>query len=588
MRLSVIIVNWNGGDHLGRCLDSVADATVGLETEVIVVDNLSTDSSVDPIRERFPRARVIKNQANVGFGRGAQIGVEAARGKFLAIMNPDLVLGPGSLSHLVDLLQNHPTAGWTGPKVVDPNGVVISGALKLGTMFEPLRYVAEVTRLMATPAQRKARDAPERCEKLQGACMVFRASMLDAVGGMPTLNFLWGEEQVLGTRFRKRGYEVWYDPLSTVAHERGAAVKQQWTPEEATVTQRVAHTAAMRETLGYPRFLVYDFLLLLWLLLMLGAGLVGRGYPPRLSLRLMKLSVAALGPGPVVLATDGFGEAHHQSSSRRTNTDEGGVCQSRVLLGRWGRAEPARHRRRSQGRSTGRPDRDGSERGRSCCRPRGRVDPHLRASYPFVDLAVARCAQGPGEPWSIARSAVPWFRWLRAERPDVVVTNTAVIPTPALASAMAGVPHVWWLHEFVTKDHGLRYTLGEPASQRAIGWLSKLVVTNSRAVQDHFSPPIPREKMRVVHQGIRRFRRRSQQGSPPRSAGAVARQADTRERRATCDRGSEHSRDGSDTRATPARRFHSAGIQRGAPSACRRSWNRGQSRGCRCYDGAAG
>lgn len=106
---------------------------------------------------------------------------------------------------------------------------------------------------------------------------------------------------------------------------------------------------------------------------------------------------------------------------------------------------------------------------------------------------------------AIARSAAPWFVWLRAERPDVVVTNTAVIPTPALASAVAGIPHVWWLHEFVTKDHGFRYALGEPLSQRSIGWLSKLVVANSRAVQGHFSPPIRTDKMRVIYQGIVSF-----------------------------------------------------------------------------------
>jgi glycosyltransferase involved in cell wall biosynthesis len=105
----------------------------------------------------------------------------------------------------------------------------------------------------------------------------------------------------------------------------------------------------------------------------------------------------------------------------------------------------------------------------------------------------------------IARSVVPWLRWLRAERPDIVVTNTAVIATPALASALAGIPHVWWLHEFVIKDHGLKYLLGEALSQRLIGRLSKLVVANSRAVQGHFSPPIHADKMRLIYQGTPGF-----------------------------------------------------------------------------------
>jgi glycosyltransferase involved in cell wall biosynthesis len=93
-------------------------------------------------------------------------------------------------------------------------------------------------------------------------------------------------------------------------------------------------------------------------------------------------------------------------------------------------------------------------------------------------------------------------KWLRATRPDVVVTNTAVIPTPALASAVVGIPHVWWLKEFVTKDHGLKYVLGEPLSQRLVGWLSEIVVANSRAVEQHFSPPIPGRKMRMIHSAV--------------------------------------------------------------------------------------
>jgi len=102
-----------------------------------------------------------------------------------------------------------------------------------------------------------------------------------------------------------------------------------------------------------------------------------------------------------------------------------------------------------------------------------------------------------------ARAAAPWLRWLRAERPDVVVTNTAVTPAPAFACALAAVPHIWWIHEFVTKDHGLSYVLGEAVSQRLIGSLSKLVVANSGAVQNYYSPPIQRGKIRLVYQGVR-------------------------------------------------------------------------------------
>jgi glycosyltransferase involved in cell wall biosynthesis len=87
----------------------------------------------------------------------------------------------------------------------------------------------------------------------------------------------------------------------------------------------------------------------------------------------------------------------------------------------------------------------------------------------------------------------------------VVLTSTAAILTPALASKVVGIPHIWWLHEFMTKDHGLRYLAGEPLSQRSIGWLSKVVVANSKAVWDHYSPPIPSEEMRLIYYGIAGF-----------------------------------------------------------------------------------
>lgn len=102
----------------------------------------------------------------------------------------------------------------------------------------------------------------------------------------------------------------------------------------------------------------------------------------------------------------------------------------------------------------------------------------------------------------ILRSARIWRRWLCAERPDLVVSNTAVIAAPALACFLTRTPHVWWIHEFVTRDHEVEYVLGEPFSQRLIGWSSRLVVANSHAVGNHYSPPIPARKLRVVYQGI--------------------------------------------------------------------------------------
>lgn len=300
MDLSVIIVNWNGHGYIGRCLDSIAAAVRDLDTEVIVVDNCSTDGSVDIVKRLFPSVRVVASPTNMGFGRGAQTGVESAQGKFISIVNPDLVLDPGCLKDLVGSLLSNPAAAWAGPKIVDPEGRIESGAFGLATMFEPLRWIPGISGLSA---RRRMKDhaIPVRCESVRGSCMVFRSSMLRAVGGMPTTTFMYGEEQILGARFRDQGYEVWYNPLCAAVHRRGSSVEQRWTPDEAVIARMVGHGAAMKETLGRPGFLVYDCLLMGLLILGVGGFLGGMGIRPRTALRLMKLSVAALGQAPTAL-----------------------------------------------------------------------------------------------------------------------------------------------------------------------------------------------------------------------------------------------------------------------------------------------
>jgi GT2 family glycosyltransferase len=295
MDLSVVIVNWNGRDYIAACLDSLAEAGGDLQTETIVVDNDSADQSVAFIRETYPQVTLIENEDNVGFGRGAQTGVERARGEFIAVVNPDVSLPPESLRRLVAVLREHPGAAWAGPRAVLGDGRTRSGPYKLGTVFEPLRGFPGVYRLLAQLG-RNNHDRLRRCEKLDGACMVFRASMLREAGGVPTTTFMYGEEQILGARFRRLGYEAWYDPTIVVFHDLGSSSRQKWTSDSTRLARQAGHTAAMRESLGPVRFVFYDCLLLASLVLQACGGLVGHGPRPRLALRTISLCLSSFRP----------------------------------------------------------------------------------------------------------------------------------------------------------------------------------------------------------------------------------------------------------------------------------------------------
>ncbi len=122
----------------------------------------------------------------------------------------------------------------------------------------------------------------------------------------------------------------------------------------------------------------------------------------------------------------------------------------------------------------------------------------------------------PGQRWkyvkrrarqvgATARSVRPWLAVIDAVRPDIIISTTATIATPALAAKRRRIPHVWWVLELCTRTQGLAFALGDGFSRRCIGWGSDAVVANSRAVAARFSPPVRAGKMHLVHNGVAAF-----------------------------------------------------------------------------------
>jgi GT2 family glycosyltransferase len=122
MKLSVIIVNYNVKAYLEQCLRSVYEALHGLEGEVFVVDNLSTDGSVEMVRERFPQVKLIANRENVGFSRANNQAIHESRGEYVLLLNPDTVVGEDVFHQVVRFLDGHPKAGGLGVKMIDGTG----------------------------------------------------------------------------------------------------------------------------------------------------------------------------------------------------------------------------------------------------------------------------------------------------------------------------------------------------------------------------------------------------------------------------------------------------------------------------------
>ena len=120
--LSIIIVNYNVRLYLEQCLDSVRKSAQGLDVEIIVVDNNSSDGSVEYLRQRFPEATFIENQVNSGFAKANNQGIRMATGRYVMLLNPDTVVTETTLSDCLQFMETHADAGALGVKMLKCDG----------------------------------------------------------------------------------------------------------------------------------------------------------------------------------------------------------------------------------------------------------------------------------------------------------------------------------------------------------------------------------------------------------------------------------------------------------------------------------
>src|SRR2546422_1366746 len=122
MNLSVIIVTWNAKRIVRECLESLGNDTKDPNTEIIVVDNASSDGTPQLIREHFPQLKLRQNDTNLGFSRANNIGIRLSTGKYVCLLNSDVVVPPGCLEKMVRYMEQHPDIGLLGPKMLLPEG----------------------------------------------------------------------------------------------------------------------------------------------------------------------------------------------------------------------------------------------------------------------------------------------------------------------------------------------------------------------------------------------------------------------------------------------------------------------------------
>ena len=233
MKLSIIIVSWNVKDDLVRCLSSLRENPPSVPFEQIVVDNNSTDGTVDLVKQNFPEVTLIDNPDNCGFATANNQGIELSSGEYVLLLNPDTVVHPAALNILIEFLDNNPQVGVCGPKLLNDNGSVQASVRRFPT-FRGIMYSHTVCRLLGLfrPAYRKwmmkdfKYDKQTDVDQIMGAAMLVRHSIIEQVGAMDENFFMYFEEIDLCYRIKEAGWRIVFLPQAVISHLGGQSSRQ--------------------------------------------------------------------------------------------------------------------------------------------------------------------------------------------------------------------------------------------------------------------------------------------------------------------------------------------------------------------------
>ncbi len=224
-KVSIVIVSYNTRRFLRACLASISRHYPGLLPRVTVVDNASSDGTVEAVETEFPGVRLIVNAANLGYARAVNQGIKASDTPYVLVLNPDIEVGAGSVESMLRFMEEHPDAGIAGARLVYPDGtlqpscrtfytlpVVLLRRTFLGKLFPNARAVREHLMLDWDHATNRVVDW------VTGASMMVRKEAFERVGGMDERFFLYLEDVDWCSRMAKHGYKVYYVADAEMKH----------------------------------------------------------------------------------------------------------------------------------------------------------------------------------------------------------------------------------------------------------------------------------------------------------------------------------------------------------------------------------
>lgn len=225
MKLSIVIVNWNTKDVLKQTIESILRETKLFEYEIVVVDNASSDESVSMIRKEFPSVVLIESKTNKGFAWGNNVGLLAAKGEYIILLNSDTIVLEHAIEKLVQFLDEHPDVMMIGPKLLNKDGSFQAACRR--NLPNPKNAFLHL--FGGGKGGYKRNDDPDvsgPTEAISGAAMMIRREVYEKLGGLDEQFFMYAEDLDYCKRVADQGWKTYYLADAHITHLGGESTKQ--------------------------------------------------------------------------------------------------------------------------------------------------------------------------------------------------------------------------------------------------------------------------------------------------------------------------------------------------------------------------
>lgn len=237
MDLSVITVTWNSKDLIGEQIRSVFAGCEDISCELIVVDNGSTDGTVDYVRKEFPKVKVIANESNNGFGAANMQGVDVSSGAHLLFLNPDMRVEERSLDTMLAWMKQHADVGISSPKLVDEHGELNADAMprRFPKLWEQLALILKLPHIFPSLLDSYHMkgfdgDKEQEVDSVRGSFVLMPRHIVDKLGwAWDPRYFIWYEDVDICREVKRLGYRVMYTPVITCIDYVGQSFKKRTT-----------------------------------------------------------------------------------------------------------------------------------------------------------------------------------------------------------------------------------------------------------------------------------------------------------------------------------------------------------------------